>query len=155
LGVWAANRSFAARAQIKSWKRTHPLDPDALAEFAAALVSLVRAWSLVIPSGTVVTCPPQGASLGLPYAAEALGRCVSLNLGLPYTEVLARTEPKTCHGPHAALRQQPFVCTLPDPVPTMIVVVDDLITSGRSMGLSIEAIQAAGVAAFGFGYSGC
>jgi hypothetical protein len=43
LGVWAANRSFAARARVRRWKRTHPLDADALAEFAAAVVSLVRA----------------------------------------------------------------------------------------------------------------
>jgi orotate phosphoribosyltransferase len=36
----------------------------------------------------------------------------------------------------------------------MVVIVDDLITSGRTMWLSIEAIRAAGVAAFDFGFSG-
>jgi adenine/guanine phosphoribosyltransferase-like PRPP-binding protein len=37
----------------------------------------------------------------------------------------------------------------------MVVIVDDLVTSGRTMRLSIEAIRAAGTAAFGFGFSGC
>jgi orotate phosphoribosyltransferase len=36
----------------------------------------------------------------------------------------------------------------------MVLVVDDLITTGRTMRLSIEAIRAAGVAAFGFEFSG-
>jgi hypothetical protein len=155
LGCWATNRSFFARARIKGWKRTHPLDPDTLAEFTATIVSLVRAWSLVVPSGTVLTTPPQGASAPGPYAALALGFAVAEALGMPYLPMLARTEVKRWHGPQEALRQPPFVCTLPDPAPTMVLVTDDLITSGRTMRLSIEAIQAAGVAAFGFGYSGC
>jgi orotate phosphoribosyltransferase len=36
----------------------------------------------------------------------------------------------------------------------MTIVVDDLVTTGRTMRLSIEAIQAAGVAAFGIAFSG-
>jgi hypothetical protein len=36
LGVWAANRSHAARARIKRWNRTNPLDPAELAEFTSA-----------------------------------------------------------------------------------------------------------------------
>ena len=76
-------------------------------------------------------------------------------LGLPFVEVLTRTEPKRWHGPHHSLRQAPFVCAPQDPAPPMILVVDDLCTSGRTMRNSIEAIRQAGVAAFGFGYSGC
>src|SRR5262249_17384694 len=72
LGCWAANRSHAARARIKRWKRTHPLDPAALGEFAAAVADLVRAWSPVLPPGTALTVPPQGASAPGPYAAESL-----------------------------------------------------------------------------------
>jgi adenine/guanine phosphoribosyltransferase-like PRPP-binding protein len=37
----------------------------------------------------------------------------------------------------------------------MVLIIDDLVTSGRTMRLSVNAIQAAGVAAFGFAYSGC
>jgi adenine/guanine phosphoribosyltransferase-like PRPP-binding protein len=36
----------------------------------------------------------------------------------------------------------------------MVVIVDDLITSGRTLRLSIEAIRSAGLAASGFGFSG-
>jgi orotate phosphoribosyltransferase len=37
----------------------------------------------------------------------------------------------------------------------MVLIVDDLITTGRTMRLSVEAIRAAGVAGFGFAFSGC
>ena len=154
LGVWAANRSYQARTRIKAWKRSAPFDLTELAGFAAAVADLIRAWSPIVPSGTVVTVPPQGASAPGPYAAEALGRAVADILGVPFAEALGRTEAKRWHGPHHALRQAPFVCTLPDPVPTMVLIVDDLVTSGRTMRLSVEAIRAAGVAAFGFGFSG-
>ena len=87
---------------------------------------------------------------------RALGQRVAEALGLPFSgEVLTRTEPKLWHGPHASLRQTPYVCALPDPAPPMVLVVDDLCTSGRTMRYSIEAIRAAGAAAFGFAYSGC
>jgi predicted amidophosphoribosyltransferase len=151
LGVWTAGRSRQARSAIKAWKRSAPFDPAALAGFAAALV---RAWSPILPPGTIVTVPPQGASASGPYAARELGQAVANALGLPFAEMLSRTEPKRWHGPHHALRQAPFVCTLPYPAPTMVLIVDDLITSGRTMRLSVEAIRAAAVAGFGFGFSG-
>jgi orotate phosphoribosyltransferase len=37
----------------------------------------------------------------------------------------------------------------------MILVLDDLATSGVTMRRSLEAIRNAGVAAFGFAYNGC
>jgi hypothetical protein len=155
LGVWAANRSHAARVRIKRWKQTRRLDPAALGEFSAAVTDLIRAWSPILPPGTVLTVPPQGASAPGPYAGESLEQAVAGALGLPFVEVLSRTEPKLWHGPHASLRQAPYVCALPDPAPPMVLVVDDLYTSGRTMRHSIEAIRATGAAAFGFAYSGC
>jgi hypothetical protein len=154
LGVWTAGRSHQARVAIKAWKRTAPFDPAALETFATALVGLIRTWSPVLPPGTVVTVPPQGASAPGPYAARSLGQAVAAALGLPLVELLSRTEPKRWHGPHHALRQAPFVCRLPDPAPTMIVIVDDLVTTGATMRRSLEAIRSAGVAAFAFGFSG-
>ena len=155
LGCWAATRSRSARAAIRRWKHAPPFDPGELATFAAALAALVRQWSAVLPPGTLVTIPPQGASAPGPYAAEALGSAVAGILGLPFAELLARHEAKRWHGPHESLRQAPFVATLPDPAPTLIMVLDDLVTSGRTMRLLIQAINTAGVAAFGFGFSGC
>src|SRR5262249_62231644 len=111
-----------------------------------AVANLVRAWSPILPLGTILTVPPQGASAPGPYAAEALGRRVAEALGLPFAEVLTRTDEKRWHGPHAALRQAPFSCTPPEPAPAIVLVIDDLITSGRTMRLSIEALRAAGLA---------
>jgi hypothetical protein len=51
VGCWAANRSYMARARIKRWKRTDPFDPEQLAEFAAAMAGLIRAWSPILPPG--------------------------------------------------------------------------------------------------------
>lgn len=154
LGVWTAGRSHQARSAIKAWKRAAPFDPATLVGFAAAVADLVRAWSPILPAGSIVTVPPQGASAPGPYAARELGRAVAEALGLPFAAILSRTDRKRWHGPHHALRQAAFVCTLPEPAPTMVVIVDDLITTGRTMRLSVEAIRAAGVAAFGFGFSG-
>ena len=75
--------------------------------------------------------------------------------GCRSSPTLGRADVKRWHGPHSSLRQAPFACSLPDPAPTMVLVVDDLITSGRTMRLAVEAIRAAGVAAFGFAFSGC
>jgi predicted amidophosphoribosyltransferase len=47
------------------------------------------------------------------------------------------------------------VARSPDLAPSAILIFDDLYTSGRTMQHSIEAIRAAGAAAFGFAYSGC
>jgi hypothetical protein len=43
--------------------------------------------------------------------------------------------------PHSGLSQPRFVCTMADPLPTMVVVVEDLVTSGRTVRLSVEAAR--------------
>ena len=63
---------------------------------AGQLVSLIRAWSPVIPQGWVVTAPPAGASEGGPYPAGILGREVATRLGLDFQTCLARAKAK--HG---------------------------------------------------------
>jgi hypothetical protein len=154
LGVWCVTRSRADRAAIVGWKSTVPFDPELLAGFAAGLAGLIRAWSPVLAPSAAVTTPPQGASLGGPYAAEALGRAVAEALGLFYIPMLRRTDGKLYHGPWDSRRQAPYVVEMPDPPPGLIVVVDDLATSGTTLRLALEAIRGAGLMAFGFGYSG-
>jgi hypothetical protein len=39
----------------------------------------------------------------------------------------------------------PSVCTVPDPAPPMVLVVNDLVTSGSTMRRSLEAIRTARV----------
>lgn len=155
LGVWAAARSHEARDRIKTWKRSAPFDPAESSAIAQALAALVRAWSPVLPPGTVATVPPQGASAPGPYAAYILAAATAEALGVPFVPMLERTDSKRWHGPHHALRQSPFTCDLPAEVPAAVLVLDDLVTSGMTMKLSLSAIRAAGVAAFGFAFSGC
>lgn len=155
LGVWAAARSHEARDRIKSWKRSAPFDPAESAAIVQALAALARAWSPILPPGTVATVPPQGASAPGPYAAFTLAAATAEALGVPFALMLSRTDEKRWHGPLHALRQSPFTCDLPAEAPAMALVLDDLITSGATMKLSLSAIRAAGVAAFGFAFSGC
>lgn len=155
LGVWAATRSRAVRARVRRWKLAPPFDETELHEFATLLAGLVRQWSAVLPAGCVITCPPQGASAPGPYAAESLARAAAAILGVPFVQTLVRTDTKARHCVHLAMRQAPFVASLPDPPPTLTLVFDDLVTSGRTLKLSIAALNAAGVPAFGFTASGC
>jgi hypothetical protein len=154
LGVWAVTRSRTDRAAIVAWKSAHPFDPGMLAGYAAGLAGLIRAWSPILPPSAAVTTPPQGASAGRPYAAEALGRAVAGALGLSYVAMLRRTDGKLYHGPWDSRRQAPYVCEVPDPPPPLCLVVDDLATSGTTLRLALEAVRGAGVMAFGFAYSG-
>jgi hypothetical protein len=155
LGVWSASRRESGRRAIKAWKRNVPFDPATLAVFADAVAGLVREWSAVLPPGSVMTIPPQGASAPGPYAAEALGSAVAEARGLPFAALLVRTDPKRWHGVRHALRQALFVATLPDPPPSLVIIVDDLVTTGSTMRRSLQAIRAERVAAFGFSFSGC
>jgi adenine/guanine phosphoribosyltransferase-like PRPP-binding protein len=43
---------------------------------------------------------------------------------------------------------------MPTSRPAIVIVLDDLISSGRTMELSLEAIRQAGVMAFGMAFSG-
>jgi hypothetical protein len=156
LGVWCVNRSASDRTAIEVWKSAHPFDRGELERFASAVVGLIRAWSPVLPAGTVLTVPPQGASAPGPYAAEALGRRVAEALGLPFVPgMLRRTDRKRWHGPWHSRTQSDYRCDPPAPGTPMILVADDLATSGTTMRLSLKAIRATGTAAFGFAYSGC
>jgi predicted amidophosphoribosyltransferase len=59
---------------------------------------------------------------------------------------------KRWHGRHFALKQEPFaVVSKP---PSVALVVDDMMTSGTTMRLALEALRTAGSPAFGFAYVG-
>ena len=115
----------------------------------------------VFPADVLVTVPPRGASAfgestTWPYAAGLLAEAVAGRLGFPYALTLKRTDgpAKRYHGPAYSLQQSAYMVDLPDPRPGIVLIVDDLITSGATMRLSLEAIRGAGVPAFGFSFSG-
>ena len=160
LGVWCANTSVEKRDLVKAWKRSFPYDVAILARFADDVASLIRAWSGNVFAGrVVVTVPPRGASLfgesaEWPYAAEILAERVAGHLGFPFVPTLRRTDTKRLHGPWHSLKHSAYLADVPDPKPCMVLVVDDLITSGATMKLSLAAIRKAGIPAFGFSFSG-
>jgi len=154
LGTWACNTSNEMRERIRQWKAGEPFDLGELDVFACALAELVKAWSPVLPARTLATCPPQGASAPGPYAADVLGRAVADRLDVPFAVLLTRTDTKRYHGPMYALRQKPFRCEVPSAAPEIVLVLDDFITSGATMKLSLQAIRGAGIPAFGFAFSG-
>ncbi len=157
LGVWACSRSERLRNQIKTAKSQHPYRD--LEEFALPLTELIREWSGgALTTATVVTCPPRGASCfgataSWPYFAEALARETARMLALEFCAILERTDLKRWHGPWHSLEQKPYLVRPAQGV-DLVIVVDDMITSGRTMRLALEAIRRTGVMAFGFAHSG-
>jgi predicted amidophosphoribosyltransferase len=160
MGVWAARIGQEARERVVAWKRLHPYDVATQAELVADITKLIALWGGgVYPPASLVTVPPRGASLFGPskdwdYAARLLAEAVADQLGLKFADVLERTDAKRWHGPWNSLKQSAYRCMIPDPRPGAILVVDDLVTSGRTMQLSLEALRQASVAAFGFAFCG-
>ncbi len=151
LGVLTVTRDQESRRRIVAWKLAPDEDGDLTAAFADELAALVNQALPVRPSGCVLTIPPQGASWPGPYYARLLARRVATRLALPLVEMIERTDAKHYHGPHAALEQTPS--TLATTVPAAIVL-DDLITSGQTMALCLDALRAAEIPAWGFAWNG-
>jgi predicted amidophosphoribosyltransferase len=117
------------------------------------IVTTIRQWSPTLPPDTAVTVPPQGASFPGHYYAADLAQAVAGTLAVPFIESLQRTDTKAYHHPRESMRQAPYrSIRTPPPV---VIVVDDLITSGTTMRLALEALRNAGVTAFGFAFAGC
>jgi hypothetical protein len=156
VGVMAVHADPQTRKAVIAWKMASAPDPGGLTVYAEQLAQLVTQWAPALPAGCVVTCPPQGASAGGFYYAEALAASVAKRLGVPMVRLLSRTDTKTHHHPMAALAQTPFtVHPSAGATPAAVVVIDDLITSGQTMKLSLAAIRQAGIAAWDFAYAGC
>ena len=151
MGVLSVTRDQPNRRRIVGWKTAGQEDTQQTAEFADELAALVVQALPVPPSGCVLTIPPQGASWPGPYYARLLAREVAKRLGMPLAEIIQRTDTKQYHGPAASLEQTPY--SLTSKVPAAIIL-DDLITSGQTMKLSLDALRTAKVPAWGFAYSG-
>lgn len=70
---------------------------------------------------------------------------------MPLAEIIARTDEKHHHGRRASLDQEAYVSTMSVPA---AIVIDDLVTSGHTMKLSLDALRAAEIPAWGFGLNG-
>ena len=158
-GTWAAAyiRNPAADPRYTAFRRWKA-DPAGqeqagfLDTAAAAIVALIRAWSPVLPRDWIITAPPAGASQGSTYPAGILAREVATRLDLDFLTCLERSKAKRWHHPAESLRQEPYTVTTAPPA--VAIIVDDFISSGRTMQLSREALAAAGVPSFSFAW-GC
>jgi len=154
LGVTTAANDIKSQRRIIGAKCNPIHDPALILDFAAEVAALIRHWLPTPPVGCIVTCPPQGASWPGEYYAAKLAAAVAEKIGLTFRAVIQRTDEKTRHGKQAALAQEPFVVPAQaGPIPAAIVV-DDLITSGTTMKLSLAALAAAGVPVYGFAWHG-
>jgi hypothetical protein len=153
LGVWCARRGLADDLDaFHAWKAAPSQNERFCRDMATSIVMVIRQWQASIPSSWIVTTPPPGASEGTEYPAGFLGRAVAGLLNLDYMTTLQRGDGKKYRGRHYALQQSPFIVTCRPA--DVALVVDDLMTSGTTMKLSLDALKAAGVPAFGFAYSG-
>jgi pyrimidine operon attenuation protein/uracil phosphoribosyltransferase len=144
-------RDKANRAKIIGWKLSTLEDEGQTATYADELAALIEKAIPVRPSGCVLTIPPQGASWPGTYYARLLGRHVANRLRMPLLEIIARTDEKHHHGRRASLGQEAYVSTMAVPA---AIVIDDLITSGRTMKLALDALRAAEVPCWGFALNG-
>jgi hypothetical protein len=151
LGVLTVSRDKATRQQILAWKANPEEDEGQTAAFADVLAALIHKALPVRPSGCVLTIPPQGASWPGMYYARLLGRRVAHRLNMPLAEIIARTDEKHHHGRRASLDQEPYAVSTTAPA---AVVIDDLITSGNTLRMSLDALRAAEIPCWGFALNG-
>lgn len=152
VGVMACSNNPSERRRLIGWKLSPVVEQSAAARYAAALVELIKEWSPTLPPASVVTVPPQGASWPATYAARLIGEAVANLLGLPFQEVVCRTDTKRSHHPMRSLAQAPFTAEVE--TGSTYIVIDDMITSGATMRNTLAAIRNAGGVAFGFAYHG-
>jgi hypothetical protein len=151
LGVLSVHSDRATRDRVVAWKTRGEEDQDETGRMASELAALMRQAIPVPPSGCVLTIPPQGASAPGPYFARALGRRVANATGLPLVEILQRSGVKEFHGRRASLAQRAYSVSMTVPA---VIVIDDLITSGNTLRLSLAALRAAEIPCWGFAYNG-
>lgn len=155
LGAFAATRDAADRANVQRWKTNPPFCPRWGDHFAESLAEAIAAVAPTLPPGTIVATPPQGASHGADFAASCLAQFIANRFGATYRPgLLNRTDRKRYHGPEASLRQTPYRCSEVESRPPLVLVVDDLATTGTTMRLALQALRRERIAALGFAYSG-
>ncbi len=122
---WKSNPSGLKRKTIE------------MAEDLAKIIDFwARGWR-----GFVITAPPQGCSFGREYPAGILAKEVSNILCVDYVTIFKEWGDgyKSHHPAQSLLRTDPpMVITMPE---LPILIVDDLVTSGNTAKLSLEALR--------------
>lgn len=156
-GVFACvlqqNLSPKAWEAFKSWKDAPSSHRDVTEHLSHELAKLIREVLPVIPKSWLLTAPPQGKSAveGKEYAAGFLAKRVAELLDLEFVTIFAPQRAKRYHSKFESLRREERfeLIVVPD-VP--VVVVDDLITSGKTLQGALSTLSDSGCVAFGFAY---
>ena len=152
IGVWVCH-PVVGKNLIEFYRWKADALPAETERKAADISNLIRLWQPVIPIEWIITTPPQGASLYRGdghYCAGMLATAVGALLGLEVLTLLTRTTDKRYHHPKQALTQGEFVVTKQSP--SVVLVIDDLISSRTTMTFSLDALISAGIPAFGFAW---
>jgi len=139
-------------ALLKAWKALPTAYPQVTERLAQDLARLIREVLPVIPLEWLITCCPPGVSAGKEYAVGFLAKQVAQLLDREYVTVFEDQINKRWHGRFESLRM-PDVMTLRYAPDVPLIVVDDFITSGRTMRASLAALERAGVCSFGFAWA--
>ena len=143
-------------AQFYGWKA----DPESVGKvadmIANELIGLIRSWQPVLLNDWVITTPPQGASLfktrdGV-YPAGVVGKLVSCGLGLDYLTIFERQEVKRWHSTHQTFLASPFQLRIKPP--SVLLIVDDMITSGNTIRNCLDVCWEHNIPAWGFAWVG-
>jgi len=139
-------------ALLKAWKALPTAYPQVTERLASDLVKLIREVLPVIPLEWLITCCPPGVSAGKEYAVGFLAKQVAELLDREHITIFEDQAGKRYHGRFESLRM-PDVMTLKYVPDVPVLVVDDFITSGRTMRASLAGLERAGVPAFGFAWA--
>ncbi|HPP52898.1 MAG TPA: phosphoribosyltransferase [Thermoguttaceae bacterium] len=153
LGVTVVSKHHRDRDHIIQAKLSAVWEEEYLNKLASRLAELIRVHFSSLPMDSLVSPPPQGASWPGPYFAGVLAEKVAALLGRPFALAFERTDEKKYHHPMESLRQAAFRFIYRGPV-RLLLVIDDIITSGATMRRALEAAQLALVPVYGFAYYG-
>ena len=157
-GTWAAAylRNPAADARYHAFK-TWKADPTGQADFldtaAAAIVAIIRRMVPGSPFGLDGHDATGRRERRRTLPRRHPGREVATRLDLDcHTYLQRKGERKKWHHPRESMRQEPYaVAVIP---PAAVLLVDDFVSSGRTLTLARQALAAAGVPSFSFAW-GC
>ena len=137
--VWSKNKSNDYEEFLK-WKSNPSELKKQTAEMANDVSHVIELWARNW-RGFVITAPPQGVSFGGDYPAGILAKEVANNLNVDFVTIFEPWNDNTkSHSPFQSLMriEPPKLIIKPD---LPVLIVDDMITSGNTAKLSMEALQ--------------
>ena len=152
LGVLTVTRDRQNREKMIAWKMNATgEDETETARYADALAALVEKALPVRPPGTVLTIPPQGAAGQGSTTPGCWPAGLRIGWGCHWSNSWSVPTASCTTGGEIRLPRIRIRVNMAVPA---AVVIDDLITTGKTMSLSLDALRAAETPAWGFALNG-